>query len=786
MIASELHNTLSFAAMPIQAVIDDNAHFAGFTMQRVQQSYLIHQLYNETDRKNYFPTADYRFLVRAAHNLAQAFTHLHYENLVIGDVNESGIFFSTGGWVKLIDCDSFQAELGSKFYPCLVRVPEYTPGELHGQDTSKIRRTANHDNFALAVMIFRLLMFGQHPYTALYKGRGDSPTQASRVKNFEYAYDRSTKNKNFGPPLHALDITSFPDTIISAFETAFGPQGAQYRPTAAEWSTLLQNFDQALVACRDDPTHHHLSAFSTCPICRAENRMGTTFFRRKTRQTTAGATAQSNHSPMPPASPPRRPLPINPASIFNSKSAFFAIAILCIVGITSKALDDMNWWSNSSDNPKPVLDETLLSKEYGEDWKHVREVPSLARAFKDDWEKVFISNIEPLVRVGNSVGVIFVTDQYDLMSQDENGLYFEENTNITITKYDVDGSFEWQQELPGIDGTVYSFAYIEPNIFLLLMDGLNRVVLYNRAKNIVSESSFKGYLRLVRSDDDGNIQVVSQQVETPPEIDSNNMHRMVHQFLQTSIDSNTGIAISPPKVVWSGEFKFPIVNGELTVTGWDSIFPIFHNQEEGYILLARSGSDNRFDFDAYFFDDDGNLTDKVGVIRQTKPNEHIRAFDSNINNKGYLEAIGSRVYGNRSGRLHQIWFSRVDLNQKVTSAAISYFGPKFDNSIGTWEQGLELTKVREYDGKYYVEYKSYDPGKYDDELKATAGLLDISRNTITKLHNIEKYIGRYGVYDKSGFWIYDQKENENNNSYETIITKVSNIDEIDSLSEFEN
>ena len=182
MVASGLHKKLNFAAMPIQLVVDDSGQFAGFSMQRVQQAYQIHQLYNRDDRLNLFPSADYRFLVRAAHNLAQAFTHLHYENIVIGDVNESGIFYSTGGWVKLIDCDSFQAELGNEFYPCLVKVPEYTPGELHGKDLSSVRRTPNHDNFALAVMVFRLLMLGQHPYTARYTGSGDSPTQGSRVE----------------------------------------------------------------------------------------------------------------------------------------------------------------------------------------------------------------------------------------------------------------------------------------------------------------------------------------------------------------------------------------------------------------------------------------------------------------------------------------------------------------------------------------------------------------------------------------------------------------------------
>ena len=278
MVNARLHEKLSFAAFPINVIVDDQDVFAGFTMQRVEQSYPIHQLYNREDRGRYFPNADFRFLVRAAHNLAQAFSHLHYEGIVIGDVNESGIWYSTQGWVKFIDCDSFQADINGAHYPCLVKVPEYTPGELHGVDASKSVRTANHDNFALAVMVFRLLMLGQHPYTALYRGSGESPTQSSRVKNFQYAYHRKPVGADYGPPPHAPDITSLPDKIIEAFERAFGSDGPNGRPTAGEWATMLQNFDQDLVQCSNDPAHQHLSAISTCPWCAMERKQTKHFF----------------------------------------------------------------------------------------------------------------------------------------------------------------------------------------------------------------------------------------------------------------------------------------------------------------------------------------------------------------------------------------------------------------------------------------------------------------------------------------------------------------------------
>ena len=64
----------------------------------------------------------------------------------------------TQALVTLVDSDSFQVTVGDKIYRCTVGKTEYTPPELQGTRFADIDRGADHDPFALAILIFQLLM----------------------------------------------------------------------------------------------------------------------------------------------------------------------------------------------------------------------------------------------------------------------------------------------------------------------------------------------------------------------------------------------------------------------------------------------------------------------------------------------------------------------------------------------------------------------------------------------------------------------------------------------------
>ena len=159
---------LKIAAWPIDLLSDNKGVVRGFIMPRVVTRRDIHELYSPKSRAEAFPEADFRFLVHVAANIARAFAVVHEQGHVLGDVNHGNLLVGADGTVMLIDCDSFQIGNGTNVFTCDVGVPLFTAPELHGRTFRGLVRTANHDRFGLAVLLFHLLYMGRHPFAGRY------------------------------------------------------------------------------------------------------------------------------------------------------------------------------------------------------------------------------------------------------------------------------------------------------------------------------------------------------------------------------------------------------------------------------------------------------------------------------------------------------------------------------------------------------------------------------------------------------------------------------------------
>ncbi len=119
-------------------------------MAKVVNREPIHKLYSPAHRKQDFPKAAWDFLLYVARNTAAAFSTLHAQGHVIGDVNQGNVVVGADSKVTLIDCDSFQIRASNTLHLCEVGVPHFTPPELQGTSSfASTQRTENHDNFGL-------------------------------------------------------------------------------------------------------------------------------------------------------------------------------------------------------------------------------------------------------------------------------------------------------------------------------------------------------------------------------------------------------------------------------------------------------------------------------------------------------------------------------------------------------------------------------------------------------------------------------------------------------------
>ena len=273
MVRLRLAQQSNLVAFPLAIVRDRRDAFVGFIMTLVREHKPLFELYSPGARKQNFPGSSYRFLVHAALNTARGVASVHKAGCVIGDINHSGVLISSQAIAALIDADSFQVIDGQRRHLCRVGVPEYTPPELQGLNLGSVLRTTNHDAFGLAIVVFQLLAMGRHPYVGSYS-RGELPLPRA-IAEHRFAYSRQ---RNVSPPPGTASLDDFPEPVALAFEAAFGPSQKGNRPTAAQWVSLLGEYEQSLRVCATEKLHHYSSAAGNCPWCRMESRLGVILF----------------------------------------------------------------------------------------------------------------------------------------------------------------------------------------------------------------------------------------------------------------------------------------------------------------------------------------------------------------------------------------------------------------------------------------------------------------------------------------------------------------------------
>ncbi len=276
MVRANLAARSSLVAFPMSTVAARDGRFLGFVMRLVAGHKPLHELYSPGPRKHHFPRADYRFLVRAATNIARAVASVHAAGCVIGDINHSSILISNQATAALIDADSFQISDGTRSFPCQVGVPEYTPPELQGQSLANVLRTANHDAFGLAIVIFQLLFMGRHPFVGSVR-RGETPALHEAIRDFRFVYAEG-RDVGMDQPPGTPAISEFGKLLASAFEISFSKEHAHDRPTARKWVELLEGLERSLAQCKSNSLHFAPSDASECPWCAMEAEFGTYLF----------------------------------------------------------------------------------------------------------------------------------------------------------------------------------------------------------------------------------------------------------------------------------------------------------------------------------------------------------------------------------------------------------------------------------------------------------------------------------------------------------------------------
>jgi len=219
--------------------------------------------------ENYIDLCDHKrsdgaFIVAA--NLAFAVHHAHTLGLTIGDFNPKNFMVDPKtGLVRVIDVDGMQFFAASgKTYLTDVIQPEYPTPYLRGNKPLPIE----HDHFGLAMLIFRILNLGAHPfYLKRSSGRDTSPDH--NVKNRLYGYaPQIAEREKFVITDELLKPSEYSGTLARMFTEAFT---SEKPPTAYKWHQELSKFVERLKPCSSVKGHMHPPGLP-CYLCAFEKR----------------------------------------------------------------------------------------------------------------------------------------------------------------------------------------------------------------------------------------------------------------------------------------------------------------------------------------------------------------------------------------------------------------------------------------------------------------------------------------------------------------------------------
>lgn len=261
---------------PVAAIYNLEKQFVGYLMPAAHGKELQRSLFIKPIFLKSFPNWKRRDTVELCITILEKIKYLHERNILIGDINPANVLVASTKEVYFVDTDSYQIET----LPCPVGTINFTAPEIQGKRYSEFLRTVGNENFAVATLLFMIMLPGKAPYAQ--QGGGD-PIENIKGMNFSYPLgDQGSKQTPDGPWRFIWSHLTY--DIKKAFYNTFRDGGEysteQTRLDVDAWLNLFRYYlrllDEGKLWEQDPmseelfPTRHKLSpkiTYVDCRIC---------------------------------------------------------------------------------------------------------------------------------------------------------------------------------------------------------------------------------------------------------------------------------------------------------------------------------------------------------------------------------------------------------------------------------------------------------------------------------------------------------------------------------------
>lgn len=175
---------------PTDIVLNREGQIVGYLMPRAKGFELQRSVFVPKLLQMKFPDWDRSSLVRLSVTILEMISCLHRNNIIIGDINPLNILVATPTEVYFVDTDSFQIEN----LPCAVGTINFTAPEIQQKNFHSFLRTLGNEHFAVATLLFMIMLPGKPPYSQL-----DGNDPVSNIKNMDFSYPLGDKTNSKTP-----------------------------------------------------------------------------------------------------------------------------------------------------------------------------------------------------------------------------------------------------------------------------------------------------------------------------------------------------------------------------------------------------------------------------------------------------------------------------------------------------------------------------------------------------------------------------------------------------------
>lgn len=223
---------------PTDIITNSDGDFVGYAMPRASGKELQATIMRPARFRRVYPTWTKADLVDVCVSFLEKVAYLHSLNILLGDINPKNLMVDEHKNVWIIDADSWQVE----GYPCPVGTAMFTASSIIG-DYAEALRTVEEERFAVATMLFMILITGQFPYARAGADGGDFVALIKEGKfafQFQGASDQDQPEGNW-----KFMWSHLPFQVKRLFWNTFQRQGgSRYdrRPTAVEWLAAFREY----------------------------------------------------------------------------------------------------------------------------------------------------------------------------------------------------------------------------------------------------------------------------------------------------------------------------------------------------------------------------------------------------------------------------------------------------------------------------------------------------------------------------------------------------------------